>query len=118
KIKQFAFVDATNIRSSLLSFAPSWRSGSSPPSDALGLTIVEICRRVPNGILCFFPSYTMMDKLIKRWNATEMSKQITDLKEVVLGTLSCPTRSSPSQKRSLDRPSNLYMLTVERVHTY
>src|SRR3546814_4248118 len=39
-------------------------------ADALGQTLLEIVQVVPHGVLCFFPSYGMMEKLVARWNAT------------------------------------------------
>jgi Rad3-related DNA helicase len=35
--------------------------------DDLGLTIAKIAERVPGGVLIFFPSYWLMDKLYDRW---------------------------------------------------
>lgn len=35
--------------------------------DEVGLIVVDVCKKVPNGILCFFPSYDRMDKLYNRW---------------------------------------------------
>ena len=34
--------------------------------DELGLLVLEICRRVPRGILCFLPSYSMLYKISER----------------------------------------------------
>lgn len=35
--------------------------------DELGETVLGVCAAVPNGVLCFFPSYSMLDKLVRRW---------------------------------------------------
>ncbi|XP_043711394.1 Fanconi anemia group J protein homolog isoform X2 [Telopea speciosissima] len=38
--------------------------------DALGATLEEICKIVPDGALVFFPSYHLMEKLCNRWRET------------------------------------------------
>lgn len=38
--------------------------------DALGQTVLEACRVIPDGVLLFLPSYALMDKLIKRWQVS------------------------------------------------
>ncbi|XP_026446136.1 Fanconi anemia group J protein homolog [Papaver somniferum] len=38
--------------------------------DELGASLEEICKIVPGGALVFFPSYSLMDKLCKRWGET------------------------------------------------
>ncbi|KAJ4967111.1 hypothetical protein NE237_018960 [Protea cynaroides] len=38
--------------------------------DALGATLEEICKIVPDGALVFFPSYHLMEKLSNRWRET------------------------------------------------
>lgn len=35
--------------------------------DELGAVVGDICLIVPNGVLCFFPSYDRMNKLVSRW---------------------------------------------------
>ena len=34
--------------------------------DELGELILGVCAAIPNGVLCFFPSYSMLDKLVRR----------------------------------------------------
>ncbi|KAJ1493786.1 hypothetical protein T484DRAFT_1767401, partial [Baffinella frigidus] len=38
--------------------------------DALGATVQHICGIVPHGVLCFFPSYTLLEKVAARWEST------------------------------------------------
>lgn len=38
--------------------------------DRLGETLVQWCQVVPDGVLAFFPSYSLMAKLIERWKVT------------------------------------------------
>ena len=35
-----------------------------------GDLVREICSRTPHGVLCFFSSYSLMNKLTKRWQQT------------------------------------------------
>ena len=34
--------------------------------DELGELLLAVCAAIPNGVLCFFPSYSMLDKLVRR----------------------------------------------------
>lgn len=33
-----------------------------------GQMLIEMCGFVPDGIVCFFPSYSYMEKVIREWN--------------------------------------------------
>ncbi len=35
--------------------------------DSVGKSVVEVCRVVPDGVLMFLPSYSMLDRLVSRW---------------------------------------------------
>ncbi len=35
--------------------------------DSVGKSVVEVCKVVPDGVLMFLPSYSMMDRLMTRW---------------------------------------------------
>lgn len=35
--------------------------------DALGKTVLSMCRKIPDGVLLFLPSYSLLDVLTKRW---------------------------------------------------
>ncbi|CEG79472.1 hypothetical protein RMATCC62417_13933 [Rhizopus microsporus] len=51
--------------------------------DDVGEAIWKIAEVVPFGILCFLPSYNALDKLMERWNATGMKKQIENKKLIL-----------------------------------
>ena len=34
--------------------------------DALGEAVLRLCRVIPHGVLCFLPSYALLDKLLRR----------------------------------------------------
>ncbi|XP_075218630.1 Fanconi anemia group J protein homolog isoform X3 [Lycorma delicatula] len=48
--------------------------------DELGRLILTIVQTVPEGILLFFPSYTVKDKMCKRWRESGMLTQISQCK--------------------------------------
>ncbi|XP_065192679.1 uncharacterized protein LOC135823764 isoform X2 [Sycon ciliatum] len=52
--------------------------------DELGMVIMQICQTVPFGVLCFLPSYSMMDKLMRRWSMTGLVDHIRRTKHVLL----------------------------------
>ncbi|GAQ79169.1 Helicase [Klebsormidium nitens] len=50
--------------------------------DSLGLAIEECARIVPDGLLIFFPSYKLMEKLSARWKSTGQWKRINKQKPI------------------------------------
>ncbi|KAM5135033.1 regulator of telomere elongation helicase 1 [Mantella aurantiaca] len=47
---------------------------------SLGMTIGNIARVVPHGLLIFFPSYPVMDKSLEFWKENGLSSRIEDVK--------------------------------------
>ncbi|KAK2579739.1 hypothetical protein KPH14_011080 [Odynerus spinipes] len=52
--------------------------------DELGRLILNVCRSVPHGILCFFSSYQMMNTQIKRWESSDTWISIQKYKRVFI----------------------------------
>ena len=50
--------------------------------EKLGYIIVDVCKRVPKGILVFFPSFTFMNNCITQWVNLEILDDIKKYKEV------------------------------------
>lgn len=50
--------------------------------DEVGRVVLDICRTMPYGVLLFVPSYSLLNKLLTRWNETDCSKKIKDYKEI------------------------------------
>ena len=48
--------------------------------DYIGRSILECCRVIPAGVLCFFPSYALLSKLLRRWRETGLYKDIAAAK--------------------------------------
>ncbi|KAJ3326452.1 Fanconi anemia group J protein, partial [Gonapodya sp. JEL0774] len=52
--------------------------------DGLGDTILRLIRLIPAGVLVFLPSYSLIEKLVARWEATGVFGQMKECKEVYL----------------------------------
>ena len=44
--------------------------------DELGYTIARVSKHVPGGLLMFFPSYWLMDKVYERWKESGVLHEI------------------------------------------
>ncbi|XP_048857527.1 Fanconi anemia group J protein isoform X2 [Brienomyrus brachyistius] len=51
--------------------------------DEVGTLLLRVCHAVSRGVLCFLPSYKMLDKLRERWTNTGLWQQIELQKTVV-----------------------------------
>lgn len=51
--------------------------------DDIGNVVLEVCSVIPYGILCFLPSYGMLDKLINRWQITGLWDKLLSKKHVL-----------------------------------
>ena len=52
--------------------------------DDICQSIYEICKVTPFGVLCFFPSYALLEKVLERMQRTGKYKELLQLKEIVL----------------------------------
>jgi Fanconi anemia group J protein len=50
--------------------------------DEISKAILDICRIVPDGVLCFLPSYYFMEKLMQRMEGTGVMGQLKKLKKI------------------------------------
>eukprot|EP01119_Soliformovum_irregulare_P015129 TRINITY_DN4215_c0_g1_i2.p1 TRINITY_DN4215_c0_g1~~TRINITY_DN4215_c0_g1_i2.p1 ORF type:complete len:1028 (-),score=324.22 TRINITY_DN4215_c0_g1_i2:562-3225(-) len=48
--------------------------------DEIGESIALYCAAIPNGILCFFPSYKVMETAESRWNSSGILRRISQTK--------------------------------------
>lgn len=51
--------------------------------DEMGRVLKDICENVPYGVLCFVPSYLLMEKLYNRWQITGLLKELNRIKVVL-----------------------------------
>ncbi|XP_066058180.1 Fanconi anemia group J protein isoform X1 [Chamaea fasciata] len=51
--------------------------------DEVGALLLSVCQTLGQGILCFLPSYKMLDKLKDRWMHTGLWRKLEDVKTVV-----------------------------------
>lgn len=77
--------------------------------DGIAQAVLEIARTVPNGVLCFLPSYGFMNKLLKRMKASGVEADLARIKQIFIGTTPislntvyvCPCRTSRGRQWSL-----------------
>jgi Fanconi anemia group J protein len=54
--------------------------------DALGEVIARLCVSIAHGVLCFFPSYPFLDKMLARWRSTGAIRKIESIKPLFVGS--------------------------------
>lgn len=52
--------------------------------DSLGQSILLAAKKIPDGLLVFFPSYALLDKLMLRWKTTGLLKRLNNMKKTVV----------------------------------
>ncbi|KAG1465292.1 hypothetical protein G6F46_003542 [Rhizopus delemar] len=50
--------------------------------DEAGLTIVNLCNVIPDGVICFFPSFTYLEQMYNRWKENSILERIEMKKKV------------------------------------
>ncbi len=50
--------------------------------DECGLVLLDICQRVPYGILCFVPSYRFLNVITNRWMTSGLWQKLNEYKSV------------------------------------
>lgn len=58
--------------------------------DEIGQSIFEISKVTPFGVLCFFPSYALLEKVLERMQRTGKYKDLLQIKEIVIEPRSGP----------------------------
>ncbi|CEP13877.1 hypothetical protein [Parasitella parasitica] len=49
--------------------------------DEVGIAIANLCNVIPDGIVCFFPSFTYLDQVYKRWATADNGKILTQIEK-------------------------------------
>lgn len=52
--------------------------------DSIGRALLHIVQSVPDGVLCFFSSYTLLNSMIDRWKSIDLYTQISDYKKICI----------------------------------
>lgn len=50
--------------------------------DELGKLVIQVCKTVPHGVLCFFSSYTMMKSQLDFWEENGVMDELDSIKKV------------------------------------
>lgn len=53
-------------------------------SNAYGQLLRGLSEIVPDGILCFFPSYVYMEHILKHWKQSKMIDQLIEYKYIYI----------------------------------
>ncbi|XP_021189441.3 Fanconi anemia group J protein homolog isoform X1 [Helicoverpa armigera] len=48
----------------------------------LGAALLRVCELAPHGVLCFLPSYSLLDKLVRDWRETGVWEKMNRIKNV------------------------------------
>lgn len=51
--------------------------------DEMGQVLKDVCLNVPYGVLCFMPSYQLIEKLCARWQITGLMRELKKIKVVM-----------------------------------
>ncbi|ORX98335.1 DNA repair helicase [Basidiobolus meristosporus CBS 931.73] len=50
--------------------------------DELGQVVANMCNIIPDGVVCFFPSYSFLDSVYQRWESTGVLSRIRKKKKI------------------------------------
>ena len=81
-----------------------------------GELLVELAKTVPDGIVCFFPSYAYMEEVVSKWNEEEILKRVLMHKLVFFETKDIveTTHALHNYRVSCDRGRGAVFLSVAR----
>jgi Fanconi anemia group J protein len=60
------------------------QSNSQDIQDSIGTAIFDYCTVIPFGVLCFFPSYALLEKFQNRWKETKLWDKLEKVKTLVV----------------------------------
>eukprot|EP01080_Neovahlkampfia_damariscottae_P008724 gene8724-672_t len=83
-LRKQLFIGSLSKGPNMVKMNASFKESSSEKfQDSLGELILDSCKNVKFGVLCFFPSYAFMDKLKKRWEFSGTMKKMLEIKDVI-----------------------------------
>ncbi|XP_029668154.1 Fanconi anemia group J protein-like isoform X3 [Formica exsecta] len=68
--------------------------------DELGSLVLQVCDTVPYGVLCFFPSYLAMNKLLDRWKNNDTLSKLEKLKEIFVEPRNRESKDFPAMMKA------------------
>ncbi|XP_046462198.1 Fanconi anemia group J protein homolog [Daphnia pulex] len=71
-------------------------TGTFEYQDELGRLALSVCQTIPHGVLCFLPSYSLLEKLVTRWQDTGLWQHLSNYKTIV-----CESRDSRDFEETL-----------------
>ncbi|XP_071848796.1 Fanconi anemia group J protein homolog isoform X3 [Apostichopus japonicus] len=74
--------------------------------DDLGRLVLDVCKTIPFGVLCFFSSYSLMLKLSERWKNTRLWSEISEKKIIM-------TEARGGMKKEFDEQLKEFYSTIE-----
>ncbi|KJE93145.1 fanconi anemia J, variant 1 [Capsaspora owczarzaki ATCC 30864] len=75
--------------------------------DEVGQLVLRVCRTVPHGVLCFFPSYSLLEKMTLRWRDTGVWQQLAAQKTMFVEPKS-------ADKAAFEEMMQRYQSVIER----
>jgi DNA excision repair protein ERCC-2 len=81
-----------------------------------GKLLSQMCKVVPDGIVCFFTSYSFLEQVILKWNEQGIMKCVQELKLVFVETRDIveTTLALQNYKRACDRGRGAVFLSIAR----
>ncbi len=81
-----------------------------------GQTLVEFCRIVPDGVVCFFPSYLYMESIVAAWNDLGLLNEVLKHKLIFIETPEAAETSLAlaNYRAACDNGRGAVMLSVAR----
>eukprot|EP01041_Mallomonas_annulata_P001956 gene1956-3796_t len=76
--------------------------------DAVGKCVQTVATVTPGGVLVFFPSYSLLEKVYTRWMSTGLIQTLMD-------TLGCEMFTEPRNSKDLMKTMELYNSAIETV---
>ncbi|KAI8058558.1 helicase C-terminal domain-containing protein [Syncephalis plumigaleata] len=77
--------------------------------DSLGQALVNLCRIIPDGVVCFFSSYGYLDSIYQHWSSTGLLARLAKRKQIFV---------EPRQAEKIDHLWRLYTTAIDTPNDY
>ena len=82
--------------------------------DELGKVVWHVCAVAPRGVLCFFSSYSLMEKIVKQWKKTKEWELISGEKQIFVETSGNKKEDSAKKKEDFEQLISDYYSAVKQ----